>query len=88
MWSLGVSVTTPNNESGTLQAPKPRYRRIIDRFECPQCGETLGQRFGTGFEDIRLYTDTNPIVPPGPLKREFHPCGCVDFVFPEVVPNA
>lgn len=65
-----------------LAEPKARYRRIVDRYECPMCGSRLGERsFDTsGRETLDIYVDSGPTyyrdVAILPKVRTFKPCGC------------
>lgn len=66
--------------TAALLAPKPRYRRVVDRYECPICGKRLGQMwlgYGDTFQRISLYTDTQGR---DLTRRVFHPCGCDDII--------
>lgn len=77
--------TLPETDTAELQLPEPvkRYRRVVDRLECPICGKRLGEKWW----DHRIrnwsmiaYQDSGPTYyrdeVTGPKVRTFKPCGC------------
>lgn len=82
---------SPTRDVRKLLEPKPRYRRVVDRLECPVCGKQLGEmRSDYGREPTLIaYTDTWQKAPPSRLVvRRFHPCGCEHIALVDPSPAA
>lgn len=77
--------------TATLPDPVKRYRRVVDRLECPICGKRLGERGwdqGKGDWSDLAYIDSGPTYYRdelrGPKVRTFKPCGCEAWEVPDV----
>lgn len=62
----GRDTNTETDGRAVIPEPKPRYRRVIDHYECPVCGAAISG-----------YNDSRSITPPGPTIRRFMPCMCI-----------